>query len=694
MQSQPRPHHPDEVKRTASPRIVYPPGVQTILDVTKAPYFADNSGKTDCTKVLIAILDDLLRPSMEGMDKTMELLAAEPRDNARLPNSFENRKQDGKIFGVFPYEKPLPRIIYFPKGTYLVSDTICYSFDRLRNGLGSELDWCIRLQGENREECIIKLQDHCRGFEYGMGRPVVSFIRGLFSNIAMSNFCRNLTIDVGTGNPGAIGLEFMGDNCAGVRDVTIRSSDPERRGQVGLSVSRRGATGCVFRNVEIEGFDEGVKITPPDGYLVFEKLHLKNQANRGMSINDSAVVSIRGLRSDNSQPALSVKGIAAHVVLLDSNLAGGLDDAPAIEFQSGHLFLRNIRTRDYRCALGLAYTPGWGTDPIVLEKDVEEYVSDPVCTLGKGQSIRSLNLPVIEPPVPAWNLDAGDWIHPGVFGAVGDGKTDDTQAVQRAMDSGKPVVYFQPGRYLIDAPIHIPASVRQVNFMFVEFVSGKNMHDMKDRGMFTVTGESDEPLLMEDMFSFEMNFGHHYLIEQASKRTLVVRNVHAQSCAAYINSVPGGRVFLENICTTTGIFDDTYRQPCFVFRGQEAWCWQLDPEYTPDKIVNDGSTLFLMGFKTEGEGIAFTAKNRARMEVLGGILYFGGNNADPVVLNDRSDVAFIASTNGSTSRHIFRVAARETAHAEPKEALHTLFPVRYGAQYTIPLYVGRTGSGA
>lgn len=127
---------PSASGKSAGPRIVYPQGLETIIDVTQAPYFADNSGTRDCTAILVAILDDLLRPSMEGMGKAMELLAAEPRDNARLPNSFENRKQDGKIFGVFPYEKPLPRIIYFPKGTYLVSDTVCYSSDHLRNGLG------------------------------------------------------------------------------------------------------------------------------------------------------------------------------------------------------------------------------------------------------------------------------------------------------------------------------------------------------------------------------------------------------------------------------------------------------------------------------------------------------------------------------------------------------------------------------
>jgi hypothetical protein len=135
------------------------------------------------------------------MEQVMNLLRAAPENDVVMPNSFENRKQDGELFGVFPLGGPSPKIIYFPKGTYLVSDTICYSFDNLQNGLGAELNWCIRFQGESQQECIIKLKDGSKGFERGMARPMISYVRGHFSNIAMSNFMRDLTIDIGAGNP-------------------------------------------------------------------------------------------------------------------------------------------------------------------------------------------------------------------------------------------------------------------------------------------------------------------------------------------------------------------------------------------------------------------------------------------------------------------------------------------------------------
>ncbi len=659
------------------------------MDVTKAPYFADNTGKEDCTRILVAILDDLLRVSLEGMERVMKILEASTEDDVVLPGSFENRRQNGRIFGVFPDGPPPARILYFPRGVYLVSDTVCYSFDNLRNGLGTELDWGIRFQGECREETVIRLQDRCPGFEYGMNRPVVAFIRGRRSNIAMTNFFRDLTIDIGTGNPGAVGLDFMGNNCAGVSDVTIRTSDPAGRGQTGLSVSRGGASGCVFKRVTVEGFDEGIAVTGRDNYVIFDDVQLRNQTQRGFTVGADAVVCIRGLSSENRQPALSVKGTAAHVVVTDSSFLGGAEDAPAIEFALGHLFVRSLRTTGYRCAIGLSYTPGWGTDPVMPACEIDEYVSDPVCTLSDGQSTRSLNLRFERAPEPAWDTDHDAWVHPGSFGALGDAIHDDTAAVQSAMDSGNPVVYFQPGRYVIDAPIRVPASVRWINFMFADLIAGPNLREMVDSGMFTVVGETEHPLVIEDLHSFEMNFGHHYLVDHASTRTLNMRNLHLQSCAAYRNSVPGGTVFLENIVSTTGIFNDTYRQPCFAFRGQTAWCIQLDPEYTPDKVINDASTLGIIGFKTEGEGIAFSTLNGGRTEILGGILLFGGNNDVPAVLNDASDVAFIGSTTGTTSRHVFRVAVRESDGVRTNDALHSQFPVRYHSQFVVPLYVGR-----
>ena len=678
---------------TSKNRIVYPPDAAAVIDVTQAPYFLDNTGNKDCTAVLVSILDEIALHSIRGMKKVMDELESVSSPNYKLANSFENAKRDGKIFGVFPYELPPSRIIYFPKGTYLISDTICYSFDNLKNAGRAEISWCIRFQGESREETIIKLKDSCKGFEYGMARPVISFMRGNYSNVAMSNYFRNLTVDIGQGNPGAIGLEFFGNNAGSVRDVTIRSSDPEFSGAIGLSVSRLGATGCLFKNIEIEGFDFGMKFIADEIYLVCEDIFLKNQRNRGIFV-EGPILSIHHLRSENTVPALCVRGHNSHVVLLDAELNGGMSEAPSIDLFTGQLFLRNIRSKGYQRALGGPYFMSWGSECLFLEgNNIEEYFTGDSCTLAPGQANRSLNLKIEEAPLIEWDSNFEHWTHPGEFGALGNGESDDTTAIQRAMDSGKSVIYFQPGEYRINASILIPDTVKHVNFMFVNLIAGKDLQEKRNSGMFTIVGDGSKPLLMEDLFSFEKNFGHHVLIDHASTRTLVLRNLHSQSCAFYRNSVSGGTVFIENVVSTPGIHENKYEKPCFIFKGQKVWCRQINPEYSQEKIINDGSQLFIMGFKTEGHGIAITTLNGGQTEAVGGMLCFGGNNEIPMVLNDESDVSLIASTTGTMSFHCFKIAVKEVLNGEVREALHEQFPVRYLKQYFIPLYSGRK-SGA
>ncbi len=668
----------------------YPAAATAVLDVTRAPYFLDPTGQRDCTEALIAILDDMLQVTIDGMKRLHDHLSADPSPDVRLPNSFENRKKDGLIWGIFPYTPPPSRILYFPKGTYLVSDTISYTFDKLKNSFGAELNWRIRFQGESREHTVIRLKDHAKGFGYGAGKAVVSFMRGDGSNVAMSNYVRNLTIDVGSGNPGAIALDFFGNNSAAVRDVTLRSSDPEGRGMIGLTVSRDRCSCCLFKNLRIEGFDYGVSLKCESYNLVLEQIELLGQRVRGMVI-DGPIVSMRKIHSRNNLPAISCKGHNTHVVLLDSVLEGGAADAPAIEYRAGQIFLRNLRAGGYATAMGGLYSPGWGSPPIVSEKTVDEYCSHPPVVSPGNPSLRSLNFTVEDTPEIPWESDLSRWVHPGEYGAAGDGSTDDSAAIQAAMDSGKPVVFFQPGPYVINAPIRIPASVRQVNFLFADFIAGPDLRQQTGAGMFRVCGESSTPLLMEDLFSFECNCGEHYLVEHASTRTLILRDMHSQACAMYRNSVPGGTVFLENVASTTGVLDDTYDQPLFVFTGQNAWCRQLDPEYSTDKVINDGGRLFVLGFKTEGEGIAFTTCRGGASEILGGILLFGGNSNIPAALCDNSELSFVASTYGTTKNHLFKVAVREIRGKTVFDATHDAFPVRFGCQYAIPLCVGRSG---
>jgi len=125
------------------------------------------------------------------------------------------------------------RTIYFPNGTYLVSRPLEW-----RDNQGNWWPFLI-FQGQSRTNTIIKLKNysldivtsrpqscnyHCFGEPFF---PRWWWQPGFFNSI------HDLTVDTGSSNPGAIGIDYMANNKGAIRDVTIRG-----QGSVGLCQER------------------------------------------------------------------------------------------------------------------------------------------------------------------------------------------------------------------------------------------------------------------------------------------------------------------------------------------------------------------------------------------------------------------------------------------------------------------------
>ncbi|WP_168119712.1 glycosyl hydrolase family 28-related protein [Paenibacillus sp. HB172176] len=665
-------------------QVVYPADCTAIIDVTKPPYNIDHTGKEDCTRQLIQIIDDIIQRDVDAFERTKAKLEAMPGLDAQI--SFEIKKENGRLSVIFPEDLPPARIIYFPNGTYLVSDTIAYSNENLvninRGGyIRNEMNRLLHMMGESRDGVVIKLMDHCPGFGFGANKPVVSFMRGEQSNIAMTNSFENITIDVGRGNPGAVGLVFFGNNTGAVRHVCIKSSDDQYRGRCGLEVTHEIVSGCYIKHIEVIGFDYGIRVTPIRNFTVFEHITLKHQRKTGFYILNT-ITSIRGLYSRNEVPALRVGGPTAHVVVIDGRLDGGSELFTALQCDMGTIFARNIETAGYSHAIS------YGRKNVEGQR-IDEYHSHEAHALFEGQAKRSIDLPIEETPHVPWETDLSKWVSVNAFGAKGDGQTDDTDAIQRAMNSVYSVIYFQPGKYLINDVIEIPAGVSRINFMYCDLVAGEKLQGLKEEGTFKVTGESEQPLVMEDLLAWEKYYGCMRLINHASTRTLVLSDLHAQTGALYFNSVEGGEVYMENVASTIG--GEAYRHvPCFHFKGQQVWIRHLNPERSLKEVVNDRSRVWVLGFKTEFNGTSYETINGGFTEVLGGTISIGTNEQWPAIVNEESNVSVIASTNGYQTDHIFPIAVRETRNGEVRELSHRELPLRLMTQYVIPLYAGYT----
>lgn len=680
----------------------YPEQCSAIIDVTKPPYCLDNTGKTDCTKKLRALVDEIIGAYEKNFYETKAKLEAMDDPNALI--SFEIRKVDGRSNVIFPEFLPPSKIIYFPNGTYLVSDTISYSMEELRNFLADlrhlEMNSQLRFMGQSRDGVVIKLKDHCPGFEFGNDRPVISFMQGEQSNIAMTNMFENITIDIGVGNPGATGLRYFANNTGAIRNVKIISSDPEYRGNTGLSLLHDKISACYAKNVEIVGFNYGIKITSQYIHTTFEHIRLKHQKRTGIYVGNNAVF-IRDLISENRVSALKIDGFTAFVCLTDAKLNGGAPEDVAIRHSFGQMMLRNVSATGYEHILSTAWS---FMRPEPMDDYIDEYCTHGPKVLFEDTLPHSLNLPVLETPEIPWD-DPKDWVSVNEFGAVGDGITDDTEAIRRALASGKPTVYFNPGRYLIDDVIEIPATVRRINFMYGDIMSGPKLCKMKHTGAFLVREDSEQPVVFEDLFAWEKFYGFMTLIEHACTRTVVLSDVHVQTASIYFNTVSGGKVFMENTgCTIGGIpgaglrtellpgeekfpYDRTV--PCFSFKGQEVYCRQINPERSLHEVINDGGLLWVLGCKTEEEGTAYETRNGGSTEILGAVFAIGLDKPYPAIINDNSNVSVYASTFGMHILQQWPIAVREIKNGETREFKREDMPIRYMQSYTIPLYVGR-----
>ncbi len=640
-----------------NPGIVYPDNCYShnhqrgqVIDITRAPYNADPSGIEDCTDALIAAYDyvvDLLR-----------------EDRYNIPGTTT--------------------VIYLPNGTYKVSNTIIYSGEPFMRPNGHENIRTIRFRGQSREGTMIRLADHSAGFGENAYKPVVSFGKHSRNNAVSSNFFEDITINTGKGNPGAVGLRFHGANNEAVRNVHIYSEDGA--GKTGLDMPM-GACQGVYKHILIEGFNYGIHASEHLAKsLTFEFVTLRNQKKYGIYLEESSI-SMRRITSQNAVPALKLASLEGLAVVLDSEFSGGSGEVPAIEIDKGVLFARNVRTSGYGTAVqkgGAEWVRGPG---------IEEYVSEEKIFLFEQPSDRSLNLPVEETPEYPWETDLGKWICVNDYGATGDGETDDTRAIQKALNAGFPVVYFLPGNYRINGTINIPSGVEYINFMFSQITAGKDIAPVPDMPMFRISENTDVPLFFEDLLSWSHSDGVYCMIEHATSRTLVLKDFHAQRGRTYCNTVEGGKVFFENASVRTHS-SGSRDHLAYHFRGQQVLIRYFDPEYFIPEILVDNSTVWILGFKTESHATSFEVINGGRLEILGGVVNSWGMRAHhpqlPVIINKESSVTGVFVTGGPESGEgvYFQHLIEETQRGETRDFMWRDAYHRFGDQRIVPLYLG------
>ena len=349
-----------------------------------------------------------------------------------------------------------PKMVYFPKGTYLISSTLegrgdkNSSNDGWRNGL--------IMVGEDRTQTTIKLKDNASGFA-NPSQPKALIKTGSENhrgdgqgNEAFRNSIISMTLDVGQGNAGAVGVNYLANNRGTIENVDIKGVSS---GYCGIRMVREWPGPCLLKNVRIYGFDYGMEFGHIQYGITMEYITLKNQRKAGI-YNRKNVLSIRKLLSDNKVPAITGMETVSNVILIDSELKNGDSKSAAITSQ-GNLIVRNTFIQGYGTAIS-SNEPGGTIKGKSEGVKIEEYHSrEPVTQFESTK--RTLNLPIEETPT-YHTADLSKWANINDYGTTANG--DDVIAIQKAINSGKEIIYFPNDRYRISKPLIIRKNVKKL----------------------------------------------------------------------------------------------------------------------------------------------------------------------------------------------------------------------------------------
>jgi len=550
------------------------------------------------------------------------------------------------------------RIVYLPAGTYLVSRPLVKRYAGGRFGSG------MVLVGKSTSGTVIKLADHAPGFaDPDAPRGVIMSTAKLLDgtptsggkdythkgegNDAYENFVEDLTIEVGAGNPGAIGIDDLTNNIGAIRNVRVTA--PRGSGAIGISLQRKWPGPTLLQHLQVQGFDVGIAVANTEYGVTLDHVNLTGQriglSNAGNSVAATDLtVNAEGTAIANTAPG----GL---VTLAHSLLQRGGEGADAFA-NRGVVVAQGVSLEGFTPPDGAA-TPLVG----VLQR-----------THWQPHQAR-LDLPLVDPPSErADPVDA--WVNPVKGMHASDKPQDITVALRRAMASGASTIYLPYGRYTISDGIAIPPTVRRIVGMNASITvrPERNPDFARDSGMFRV--DQPGPPLRIERLAFDMtDLGDQLAVQVTARRDVMLRDIVTAGTSLLDRGVNGGRVFIEDVCC--GAMKIAGPNP--------VYARQLDTEGGDTRIINDGAPLTILGLKTEGDCTVLDNRNGARSTILGGLVYIV-HDADATIPAFRNANSSLQATFVEES---LRPASRYAIYLQDSTAQHDVradsFPARgYG----------------
>ncbi len=436
-----------------------------IIDVTRPPFNADPSGERDSTAALNQAVDFARRHML---------------------------------------------VTHLPPGTYTVSDTIECAQGRYLRQAGKTRQQ-TKIGGDRNGPCVmvgrlagprptLRLVADAPGFgDPGKPRYVVHFwARSKDTpteeqpNIAFGQKFIGIDVDIGPGNAGAVGIRHRGAQGSVIQDVRIDAGHGHAGIEGGLG------SGGGIANVEVTGGQIGLDLSETQVVATLTGAVLRGQRRHALVFGTRNALAASGIEievpADVKGPAIVVQSPAHsplnQLVLVDSVIDfQARDPANTAVSSNRSVYLKDVFVRNAASLVSFAdgsrlegNPGGWrhvveyaGAKPPGTRKrkwtyettvyvngenrGYSELVSVSDATAGPPSDLRSRHL--WPDGFPSWQSADAVNVRSAPFAAAGDGRADDTKAIQTAIDRHE-VVFLPKGYYRITRPLRLKPETKLV----------------------------------------------------------------------------------------------------------------------------------------------------------------------------------------------------------------------------------------
>jgi polygalacturonase len=383
-------------------------------------------------------------------------------------------------------------VVFFPTGTYLVSDTLkmmrIKDSDAFRTRKGHVL-----IGSTAGARPVIKLANNLSAFnQQGVIKPVVHFWTANVStdpdpenenaSTDYNQVFRGIDIDLGNNNSQAVGIRHRGAEGTSIQDVYIRAYGAY------AGIYNLLGSGGSLTNVEVEGGTYGIYAPKTQPMPVLTGITLKAQTDSAIYYRGLTPLTVVGFDISKSRgPVITVDGdseSSGHLSLVDGKilLSNGDSTDVGITNTDRNIYMKNVYVKNAGKVITNSYDSSWiqinnptswnKVDEYAFSKDnYPDYAkiingTDTNDSFFNGSVTATKHLSLVNgstaPPADIvsknvwdanyWTFEDADVKNVMDYGAKGDGVTDDTQAIKDAVAAGDKV-FLPRGHYKVSGTI-------------------------------------------------------------------------------------------------------------------------------------------------------------------------------------------------------------------------------------------------